>query len=179
MKLLNFALHGEAGWRKIAMYVHSLSHEIELKDVTDLRKHEQGRNRAKKRRGGKRTLVWLALASAALIGVLVCPSPYNNQRGGVELYGDDPEVEVYGPQLPENIVGGYTEPAIQSVVLPEDGDGDDSTLYVYASEGQKNYHLYTCRNAYASAKKLTLYEAYYLGYKPGKCCNAPEYIPGN
>lgn len=156
-----------------------LSHEYGLKGVAGLQKHGQGRNGAKKRRGGKRTLVWLALASAALIGVLVCPSPYNNQRGGVELYGDDPEVEVYGPQLPENIVGGYTEPSIQSVVLPEDSGDGDSTLYVYASEGQSNYHVYTCRYAYASAKKLTLYEAYYLGYKPGKCCNAPEYTPGN
>lgn len=116
----------------------------------------------------------LALASAVLVGVLVSPSPNRVQRGGVELYGESPEVEVYGPQAPERIVGGYTEPVIQSVVLPEKSE-DEETVYVYASEDQKNYHMPTCRFAYASAKKMTLYEAYYLGYTPGKCCDAPAY----
>ena len=50
-----------------------------------------------------------------------------------------------------------------------------STLYVYASEGQERYHLYKCEFAYASAKRLTLYEAYYLGYKPCGICNPPSY----
>ena len=63
---------------------------------------------------------------------------------------------------------------IQSVVLPEQS-GEEEVLYVYASAEQKNYHLSTCRYAYASSKKMTLYEAYYLGYTPGKCCDAPAY----
>ena len=143
--------------------------------VAGLKKQRQGRNGARKRRGGsRRSWVCLALASAVLVGVLVSPSPNRVQRGGVELYGESPEVEVYGPQAPERIVGGYTEPVIQSVVLPEKSE-DEETVYVYASEDQKNYHMPTCRFAYASAKKMTLYEAYYLGYTPGKCCDAPAY----
>lgn len=141
-----------------------------------MRKHGQRRNGAKNRRGsGKKTLVLLALSCVLLTGVLLCPSPYNARRGGIELYGDDPEAEVYGPQLPETIVGGYTAPSIQSVVLPEETEGEGDTLYVYASEGQERYHLYKCKFAYASAKRLTLYEAYYLGYKPCGICNPPSY----
>lgn len=136
---------------------------------------KKGRSGASRRRGGsRRILVFLALATAALVGVLVYPSPYNARRGGIELYGESPEVEVYGPEAPANIVGGYTEPVIQSVVLPEQSEAEEA-LYVYASEEQKNYHLSTCRYAYASSKKMTLYEAYYLGYTPGKCCDAPAY----
>lgn len=113
---------------------------------------------------------------AALAAVLIVPSPYQPVQGGIELYGEDPEVEVYGPVLPETIVGGYTAPVIQSVVLPPvDENAVDDTVYVYASEGQANYHTTTCKFAYASAQKLTLYEAYYLGFTPGKCCDAPPY----
>ena len=140
-----------------------------------MKKHGRSQNGARRRRSGtRRILVCLALVSAVFVGVLVYPSPYNARRGGIELYGESPEVEIYGPQAPERIVGGYTEPVIQSVVLPEKS-AEEETLYVYASEDQKNYHMPTCRFAYASSKRMTLYEAYYLGYTPGKCCDAPAY----
>lgn len=128
------------------------------------------------RRGSKCAVGALALALVA--AVLLVPSPYPTGKGGVELLGDDPEVEIYGPALPETIVGGYTAPVIESVVLPlEDENAADDTVYVYAAEDQTNYHLASCKFAYASAQKLTLYEAYFLGYTPGKCCGAPEYTP--
>lgn len=130
------------------------------------------------RRGSKCAVGGLALA--LLVAVLLVPSPYRAVRGGVELYGDDPEVEIYGPTLPESMVSGYTAPVIQSVVLPaEDADAADDTVYVYAAKDQANYHMENCKFAFASAQKLTLYEAYYLGYTPGKCCDAPSYTPGN
>lgn len=126
------------------------------------------------KRGVKYAVTGVALAIVA--AVLIFPSPYKPVRGGVELYGDDPEVEIYGPTLPETIVGGYTAPVIQSVVLPAvDENAVDDTIYVYAAEEQKNYHMATCKFAYASAQRMTLYEAYYLGYTPGKCCDAPSY----
>lgn len=123
----------------------------------------------------KRTLLGFSFAMVALAAVIIAPSPYAKPQGGIVLYGDDKEVEVYGPKLPENIVGGYTQPTIQSVVLPEKKDGEDETIYVYATASQENYHMPTCAFAYASGSKLTLYEAYYLGYTPGRCCNAPAY----
>ncbi len=114
------------------------------------------------------------LLAAALAAVLLWPSPYTRPHGGIELYGDNMSVEIYGPQLPENIVGGYTTVANDSGVLA-DSSADDETLYVYALEGADNYHMPTCDYAYASAQRLTVYEAYYLGYKPCKLCEPPVY----
>ena len=122
----------------------------------------------------RRTLLAFSFAMVALAAVIIAPSPYVKPEGGIVLCGDEKEVEVYGPKLPENIIGGYTEPVIQSVVLPAESD-EDATIYVYATANQKNYHMPTCAFAYASGSKLTLYEAYFLGYTPGRCCNAPAY----
>ena len=122
----------------------------------------------------KRTLLSFGVLMVALTAVLIAPSPYQDIQGGIVLCGDEKQAEIYGPKLPETIVGGYTQPTIQSVVLPAESEEDD-TLYVYASANQKNYHMGTCRFAYASGSQLTLYEAYYLGYTPGKCCDAPAY----
>lgn len=123
----------------------------------------------------QKTLLYFGGVMVALAAVLIVPSPYEKPQGGVVLCGDDRSAEVYGPELPETIIGGYTQPTIQSVVLPEEVEGENETVYVYASENQKNYHLPTCQFAYASGSKLTLYEAYFLGYTPGKCCDAPAY----
>lgn len=141
-----------------------------------MQNRKTARKGAKKRRDGmKRTFVLFGVVMTALVAVILAPSPYEKPQGGVVLCGEDKEVEVYGPELPENIVDGYTQPTIQSVVLPESSGDEDETIYVYASENQKNYHMPTCQFAYASGSKLTLYEAYFLGYTPGKCCDAPAY----
>lgn len=141
-----------------------------------MQNRKTSRKNAKKRRAGiTRTVVSFGVVMAALVAVIVVPSPYAKPMGGVVLYGEDKEVEVFGPKLPETIVGGYTQPVIQSVVLPEKGEEESETIYVYASENQKNYHLGTCKFAYASGSELTLYEAHFLGYTPGKCCDAPAY----
>ena len=122
----------------------------------------------------KRTLLSFGVIMVALAAVIIAPSPYQDIQGGIVLCGDEKQAEIYGPKLPETIIGGYTQPTIQSVVLPAES-AEDETLYVYASASQKNYHMGTCRFAYASGSQLTLYEAYYLGYTPGKCCDAPAY----
>jgi len=122
----------------------------------------------------KRTLLSFGVAMAALVAVLVVPSPYEKPEGGIVLCGDEKRAEIYGPKLPETIIGGYTQPTIQSVVLPAETE-EDETIYVYATASQENYHMPTCAFAYASGSQLTLYEAYYLGYTPGKCCDAPAY----
>ena len=122
----------------------------------------------------KRTLLFFSISMVALAAVIIAPSPYKDVQGGIVLCGEDKEVEIYGPELPETIIGGYTQPTIQSVVLPEEAEEDD-TIYVYATASQENYHMPTCSFAYASGSQLTLYEAHFLGYTPGRCCDAPAY----
>lgn len=181
-----------------------MSLRIELKDVNGLQKRAQGRKKVNKlqKRYNRKTLLWLllffpvgvtrmlssacswkagvkyavsGLMLAALAFVLVYPSPYVRQAGGIELYNAEGEEEPFGPELPETIIGGYVQPEIQSVVLPAEPENAEGPLYVYASKEQRNYHLGTCKFAKASGQELTLYEAYYLGYTPGKCCDAPAY----
>ena len=97
--------------------------------------------------------------------------------GSVELYGDDPEVEVYGPVLPENYVTRSTRSTAQSVIVRNEDIVDD-TVYVYASRSGKGYHLKSCEYYYDGSQKLTVYEAYYMGYIPCSSCNPPIYTGG-
>jgi len=115
------------------------------------------------------------LACLLVAAVIIAPSPYVKPEGGMYLYGEEANGEPYGPDVPENIVGGYTVPVIQSVVLPPEEDDGSGITYVYATEKQENYHTGTCQFAYASGQKLTVYEAHFLGYTPGRCCGAPAY----
>ena len=87
--------------------------------------------------------------------------------------------EVFGPALPADY-----DPASYYVKTADDtllaGSTEDDTVYVYASatEGSTYYHTSTCKYAYASSKRMTLYEAYMLGYTtPCKLCNPPVYNP--
>lgn len=148
-----------------------------MRGVKGLQNRAKGRKSARRRRSGRRAYVWFALAATVLVAVLVCPSPYSGKQGGIVLHGDDPTAEIYGPELPKTIVGGYTEPVIQSVVLDDTDDSatDDPNSYYYAQEDEKTYHTYTCKKAYASSQRLTLYEAYFLGYQPCESCNPPVY----
>ncbi|MBR2700293.1 MAG: hypothetical protein IKE76_17060, partial [Clostridia bacterium] len=50
--------------------------------------------------------------------------------------------------------------------------------YVYAADGAECYHEYECKFAFASSQRLTVYEAYHLGFKPCGRCNPPVYVPG-
>ena len=115
------------------------------------------------------------LACLLVVAVMLAPAPGAKTQGGLFLYGDEQENEPYGPELPETIMGGYTAPVIQSVVLPAEDDDGNGITYVYATTSQENYHTGTCRFAYASGQKLTVYEAHFLGYTPGRCCGAPAY----
>ena len=166
------------------------------------RRRNPKRTHARSRSYNKKTLLWLVLffpvgfkrmlsaacswkkgvkyavsglACLLLAAVVIAPSPYTKPEGGMYLYGEETDSEPYGPDLPETIVGGYTVPVIQSVVLPASDDEEGGITYVYATEKQENYHTGTCQFAYASGQKLTVYEAYFLGYTPGRCCGAPAY----
>ena len=130
------------------------------------------RSRCSWRLGVKYALSSVVLA--ALAAVMLLPSPAVSRQGSITLLGDEPAVEVYGPQLPMNYVLTNRGYAGDSVIVPDE-DLVDNRFYVYAGEKAKCYHLETCDYAYDAAKKLTVYEAYYAGYKQCNICNPPAY----
>ncbi len=141
--------------------------------VRTLRRREEGRKAAKRHSTMLKPALFLGVAVAVLIGVLLAPSPDDGKLSGIELYGEDPEVEVYGPELPQSTVGSYPVPVVESVVLPESTASDEEKTYVYASDDQECYHLSTCKFAFGSGHRFTVAEAKLLGYKPCGRCNPP------
>ena len=117
------------------------------------------------------------LVIAALAVAFVLPSPYEAPVGGLELYGDEPEVEIYGPELPEDYVPGYVAAVLESGVLPPEDENAEERLIVYSTEEQECYHLLNCKFAYASGRRLTLFEADLLGLTPCGLCQPPAYVP--
>ena len=118
-------------------------------------------------------MLFAGIAAAVLIGVLLAPSPKDGKNSGIELYGENPEIEVYGPELPQSTVGSYPVPIVESVILPESTGSEEAVTYVYAADDQERYHLSTCKYAYASSHRFTVYEAQLLGYEPCGKCNPP------
>ena len=112
--------------------------------------------------------------AAVLVAVLVAPTAKAPSNGGVQLVTNRPEVEVYGPDLPSFIVPGYTNEQTDSIIVPA---VENDVHYVYAADGAKCYHEYKCKFAYASSQRLTVFEAYYLGFAPCNRCKPPIYDP--
>lgn len=123
---------------------------------------------------------WRRGVKFAVTGAMVCvlaalfmlPAAPTHQ-GGITLVGARPEAEIYGPELPAKIVSGYVKPATGSVLVEVEGETD--IHYVYAADGAECYHEYKCKFAFASSQRLTVYEAYFLGFKPCGLCNPPSY----
>lgn len=122
----------------------------------------------------KYCLTGLAVACFALV-VALLPSADSRVNGGIELVGRKPEAEIYGPDLPTATVTGYVAPINESVFINDD---DGETIYVYATTDGQYYHLSECKFAYASAQKMTPYQAHFLGYLPCSLCGSPAYVPG-
>ena len=112
--------------------------------------------------------------AAVLVAVLIAPTTKPATTGGVQLVTNRPEVEVYGPDLPSFIVPGYTSEQTNSIIVPA---VENDVHYVYAADGAKCYHEYKCKFAYASSQRLTVFEAYYLGFQPCNRCKPPLYDP--
>ena len=116
-------------------------------------------------------------AKAAIVAaIFIVPTPTADRyTTGVQMVAEKPEVEVYGPALPTLIVQGYTRDHTGSVIVDQVAN---DVHYVYAADGADCYHEYECKFAFASSQRLTVYEAYHLGFKPCGRCKPPEYIPG-
>lgn len=117
-----------------------------------------------------------AAMAAVLVAIFAVPTPTANRyTTGIQMVADAPEVEVYGPALPNLIVQGYTRENTGSIIVDE---VKNDVHYVYAADDADCYHEYECKFAFASSQRLTVYEAYHLGFKPCGRCNPPVYIPG-
>lgn len=116
-----------------------------------------------------------ALMAAVLAAVFIVPTPKKTALTGVQLVVGNPEVEVYGPALPALVVAGYTSESTGSIIVDE---VSSDVHYVYAADGARCYHEYECKFAFASSQRLTVYEAYHLGFEPCGLCNPPVYTPG-
>lgn len=123
-------------------------------------------------------LVTLAIA-ALIVGVALIPEPAPKLKTSVTLVEAEPNAEIFGPDAP----AGY-DPSQYTVA--EGGQDliavveEDDTVYVYvsASEGSTYYHMSDCKYAFASSPRVTLYEAYIMGYnRPCGLCNPPLYEP--
>ena len=143
-----------------------------------MRRGEEGRKAAKRKRNPMLVpALFFGIATVVLLAVLLVPSPNGGKKSGIEFYGEDMEVEIYGPELPQSTVGSYPVPVVESVVLPEATESPVDIIYVYASDDQECYHLPTCKFAYASGHRFTIAEARLLGYKPCGRCNPPTEQP--
>lgn len=117
-----------------------------------------------------------ALTAAILLAIFLFPTPETAKFDtGIQMVASKPEVEVYGPTLPALIMPGYTKDTTASIIVDEVAN---DVHYVYAADGAECYHEYECKFAFASSQRLTVYEAYHLGFKPCGRCNPPVYIPG-
>ena len=117
-----------------------------------------------------------AAMAAILLAVFILSTPGSRKPvTGVELVSGNPEVEVYGPALPAVVLTGYTQESPGSIIVDH---VDTDVHYVYAADGARCYHEYECKFAFASSQRLTVYEAYYLGFEPCGKCKPPVYTPG-
>ena len=122
--------------------------------------------------------IGISVAMAAIVAALVLiPMPGSTHTaGGVQLVAAEPQVDIYGPELPAYVVPGYTNDQSASIIVDAD-TVDDDVEYVYAAAGASCYHRYDCKFAYASSMRLTVYEAVHLKYTPCGLCNPPAYNP--
>ena len=144
-----------------------------------MRKQAKGRKRTRKNTRRKistmsKSALFFGIAAVVLIAVLLVPSPNDGKRSGIELFGEDPDAEIYGPELPQSTVGSYPVPLVESPLIEESDEDKVETIYVYASDDQDCYHLSTCKFAFASGHRFTVSEARLLGYKPCGRCNPPS-----
>ena len=131
------------------------------------------------RRRGLKTPARFALTFAAValafVYVTLIPGASTPPRGGVEFIQRKPQAEIYGPELPEDMVAGYQAPSSVENVLST--ATDEPVTYVYTNDGEETFHTTNCKRRYATSARLTPYEAYYLNLTPCEICNPPTYTP--
>lgn len=116
---------------------------------------------------------------AIIVAILAIPSPDRVTKTRVEIVGAEKSASIMGPEAPAGYhMDDYLVSEGGANLLAADDALVDNTIYVYGSaqKGSNYYHDPQCQYAYATAKRMTLYEAYMLGYTtPCGICNPPLY----
>ena len=128
------------------------------------------------------TAVKIAVTAAfacLIAAIVIMPAPSQTSDTSVVLVGAEPNAQVFGPEMPAgyNITDYIVAEGGRDLIAPEVVD-DAVRVYLSASEGSTYYHNGDgqCQYAFASAPKVTLYEAHTLGYTtPCGLCNPPLY----
>ncbi len=122
-----------------------------------------------------KTLISVSFAALLLAILLPQTRPPERVKGGVELVGLTPALEVQGPQLAE---GAPQFDAYVPVYQPEATLFVEPTptpvpVYVYCNDGGEYYHTKNCRYVKANTPKVTLGQAVAAGFKRCKTCRPP------
>jgi hypothetical protein len=123
-----------------------------------------------------KSLVSLGFAVLLLAVLLPQTRPPERAKGGVELVGLTPALEVQGPQLAE---GSPEFEAYVPVYQPEATLFVQPTptpvpVYVYCNDGGEYYHKKDCRYVKDTTPKVTLTQAVDAGFKPCQKCHPPK-----
>lgn len=116
---------------------------------------------------------------SAIVALIVWPSPTRPEGTKITLVGAEPAAEIFGPEMPASYDAEQFMVTVDDDTLIAQTE-DEDTIYVYASAsgGSTYYHTANCKFAYASARRMTLYEAYVMGYTtPCGACNPPIFDP--
>ena len=119
----------------------------------------------------------VSLGFAALLLAILLPQtrPPERVKGGVELVGLAPALELQGPQRAE---GAPEFDAYVPVYQPEATLFVEPTptpvpVFVYCNDGGEFYHKKGCRYVKDTTPKVTLDQAAAAGFKRCKSCDPP------
>jgi hypothetical protein len=119
----------------------------------------------------------VSLGFAAILMMVLLPQtqPPERVKGGVEIVGLSPALELQGPQLDEgapqyDVYVPVYQPEATLFVQPTP---TPVPVYVYCNDGGQYYHTKKCRYKKATTPKVTLNQAVTAGYKRCKVCKPP------
>ncbi|NLG24953.1 MAG: hypothetical protein GX558_06330, partial [Clostridiales bacterium] len=99
--------------------------------------------------------------------------PPERPQGGVVLVGSAPQVDVFGPEAPQEkpAIEIYSPRYTQIVAAPTP---TPTPIYVYCNTGGKYYHAADCRYVKDTSDRVSLSRALDAGYKQCPECAAPS-----
>lgn len=101
--------------------------------------------------------------------------PPERAKGGVELVGLAPALEVQGPQRAESApeFEAYVPVYQPEATLFVQPTPTPVPVYVYCNDGGEYYHAKGCRYVHGNTPKVTLGQAASAGFKPCPKCHPP------
>jgi hypothetical protein len=122
-----------------------------------------------------KSLISVGFVVLLLMILLPQTRPPERAKGGVELVGLTPAMEVQGPQRDENAPDfeAYVPVYQPEATLFVQPTPTPVPVYVYCNDGGEYYHTKGCRYTRNTTPKVTLGQAVSAGFKPCPKCNPP------